>query len=129
MGIERDRRKRRRHGGGSIYDGVPDEDIYARDRWECQMPVCLRLDGRAIDRALKGKGRNPWGPSIDHIVPLADGGPDTEPNKRAAHRQCNTSAGRSRMMEREKETVGQRVQEIISAVRAGKVKPAPPPRP
>jgi hypothetical protein len=113
MSVARDRRKRRSHGGGSDFDGVPDESIYDRDQWECRMPACLHPEGRAIDPALKGAGWHPWRPSIDHVVPLADGGPDTEPNKRAAHSKCNDDADGLRRADRERETADLRQKDIV----------------
>lgn len=86
-------RRRARKGGGRTYDGVTDEAIWERDRWTCLMPRCLQPGGRAIDPAAAWP--DPWSPSIDHIQPLAQGGPDNAPNKRAAHLRCNASAGRA----------------------------------
>jgi 5-methylcytosine-specific restriction endonuclease McrA len=83
----RDRERR----GGRGYDGVTDEQIYRRDKWVCLMPECVCPDGRAIDPELAGTG-DPWAPSIDHVVPLRDGGLDNARNKRAAHARCNNSA-------------------------------------
>lgn len=34
------------------------------------------------------------GPTIDHLVPIADGGLDELANVRLAHRQCNCARGR-----------------------------------
>jgi 5-methylcytosine-specific restriction endonuclease McrA len=51
------------------------------------MPDCLHPDGRAIVPGLPGN--DPWQASIDHIVPLTDGGQDSAANKRAAHKRCN----------------------------------------
>jgi 5-methylcytosine-specific restriction endonuclease McrA len=62
--------------------------VYKRDEWTCQMPQCLCPYGRAISRRLKGK-KNPWAPSVDHIVPLAVGGTSAPANLRAAHQLCN----------------------------------------
>lgn len=88
---ERSRARDREKRGGRGYDGVPDERIYHRDKWVCMMPACLCPDGTAIDRTLLGTG-DPWAPSIDHAVPLRDGGLDNARNKRAAHIRCNNSA-------------------------------------
>lgn len=32
---------------------------------------------------------DPWEFVVDHVIPVIAGGPDTLPNKRAAHRVCN----------------------------------------
>lgn len=62
--------------------------VYARDGWQCKMPVCLCPDGRAIDPGLHGTG-SPWAPSVDHVVRRCDGGTNSRDNLRAAHKQCN----------------------------------------
>jgi hypothetical protein len=62
--------------------------IYERDNWECQMPVCLCPDGRAIDPELRGT-QSRWAPSLDHVVRRSDNGPNDRGNMRAAHRWCN----------------------------------------
>jgi 5-methylcytosine-specific restriction endonuclease McrA len=88
---QRNRARDRERRGGRGYDGISDEQIYRRDKWVCLMPECACPDGTVIDPALAGTG-GPWAPSIDHIVPLRDGGPDSARNKRAAHARCNNSA-------------------------------------
>lgn len=56
---------------------------------ECQVEVC-RCPSREIVFGLRP--RHPWGPSLDHIVPLADGGPPfDEWNLRPAHLGCNAA--------------------------------------
>lgn len=64
--------------------------VYERDGWQCQMPRCLCPAGRAIDPALRGTD-DPWAPSVDHVVLRSAGGPSSNENLRAAHRQCNMS--------------------------------------
>lgn len=83
-------RRRARKGAGKTYDGVTDEQIYERDNWRCRMPECLHPAGRTIDPEL---GCWPWRRSIDHVIPLSRGGPDSQDNKRAAHLQCNVARG------------------------------------
>ena len=90
----RDRAKR----GGRGYDGVSDERIFARDKWVCLMPECVCPEGRAIDRELAGTGGE-WAPSVDHIIPLSEGGADSARNKRAAHARCNNSANEAAQRE------------------------------
>jgi hypothetical protein len=88
-------RRKARGGGEPTYDGVTDWAIYRRDGWECKMPECLCGDGREIsqDRTQRasapGATGDPWRASIDHIVPLAEGGRDDAANKRSAHALCN----------------------------------------
>ncbi len=83
--------RRRRAAERETWDGIPDREIYERDGWTCQIPRCLRPEGRAIDRQLVYP--DPWYREIDHIVPIVHGGPDIAPNKRAAHSACNGSRG------------------------------------
>lgn len=80
--------RRRRAGSESYtYDGVADEQVYERDRWQCQMPACLHPGSRGLHPGLALD--DPWRASIDHVIPLREGGPDTADNKRAAHQHCN----------------------------------------
>lgn len=59
------------------------EDIYLRDRWRCG--VCRR----------KVKPDLPWphpmSATIDHVVPLSQGGGDTPANVRCTHLVCNVT--------------------------------------
>ena len=54
----------------------------ARDKPACH--IC----GQAIDYALPHL--DPMSFVVDHVTPLAKGGPDTLDNKKAAHRDCNS---------------------------------------
>lgn len=45
-----------------------------------------------IDRSLSGL--HPLGPTIGHVIALADGGTDHLENLRPEHRSCNLRAGR-----------------------------------
>jgi hypothetical protein len=55
--------------------------IYERDGWVCQ------LCGGAVDR--DGDPTGDWTPSLDHIIPQAQGGEHDPANLRLAHRWCN----------------------------------------
>lgn len=90
-GKDRGRARRRAARGGRGYDGITDEQVYRRDKWVCLMPACACPDGRVIDPALTGL-QEPWAPSVDHVIPLSQGGLDNAPNKRAAHAKCNQEA-------------------------------------
>jgi hypothetical protein len=57
------------------------EEIYERDRWKCG--ICRRR----IDRRLRHP--HPMSVSLDHVIPLALGGPHTRANVQAAHLRCN----------------------------------------
>jgi 5-methylcytosine-specific restriction endonuclease McrA len=59
---------------------VTDEEILERDRWRC---FCGKRIGKSF------KYPHPRSRSIDHVVPLSEGGDDTAANKRAAHLGCN----------------------------------------
>jgi len=58
--------------------------VFERDKWRCV------LCGR---RVVKGKGMgshdNPMGPTLDHLVPIAQGGEHTYANVACAHWSCN----------------------------------------
>lgn len=62
-------------------------EIYDRDRWRCG------LCRKRVDRRLKWP--NPMSVSLDHIVPICDGGPHSRVNVQCAHLSCNSrkSAG------------------------------------
>lgn len=64
--------------------------IYERDHWMCWL---CRDD---VDRTLIGS-MSPWRPSLDHVVPRAQGGSDDPDNLNLAHWWCNSarSDGRS----------------------------------
>lgn len=83
VGLPRKRRndRIRRQRRAETWDGVTDAEIMERDRWRCG--ICRK----AISRNLKWP--HPKSPSIDHIVPISEGGEDTAGNKRAAHLGCN----------------------------------------
>lgn len=63
------------------WDGVTDAEIMERDRWRCG--ICGQRIGKSF------KYPHARSKSIDHVVPLIEGGDDTSANKRAAHLGCN----------------------------------------
>lgn len=83
----------------ATWDGVTDNQIWERDGWVCLLGERCLFPGEPLDRTSLPKGvrpsrtRNPLYPTVDHIVPLSRGGPDTAVNKRAAHLACNCSRG------------------------------------
>jgi hypothetical protein len=86
----RERVSRRRASKAGV-DSEPynRNDIFERDGWICQLchePIdpdaTYRIDGLY----------NPRYKSIDHIVPLIQGGPDTPDNVQASHQICNSTA-------------------------------------
>lgn len=60
-------------------------EVAARTAWRCH------LCDVAVDPTLSGL--HPDGPTVDHVLPLSRGGPDTLPNVRLAHRRCNVKRG------------------------------------
>ncbi len=63
------------------WDGVTNTEIMERDHWRCG--ICRKVIGKSF------KWPHPRSKSIDHIVPVSQGGDDTAGNKRAAHLGCN----------------------------------------
>lgn len=59
--------------------------VFERDGWRCHL--CNRTT----------RPETPWQhpdhPTIDHLVPISEGGPHTEENAATAHRRCNTRRG------------------------------------
>lgn len=60
-------------------------DIFERDGWRCH--IC----GKKIRCSLPHS--HPLGATLDHLIPLADGGADAPDNVAAAHRLCNSIKG------------------------------------
>lgn len=73
------RRRAQKRGVGSV--PYREADIFTRDGWTC------RLCHNPIDPNLSR--RDPFGASIDHIIPLSRGGADAPENVQAAHLDCN----------------------------------------
>lgn len=55
-------------------------------------PDCW-LCGQPIDLALPRRPPHPYSSSIDHVIPVRDGGPNVRSNLRHAHARCNASRG------------------------------------
>lgn len=83
VGLARKRRndRIRRQRRAETWDGITDAEIMERDRWRCG--ICRKAIGKTF------KWPHPRSASIDHIVPISEGGEDTAGNKRAAHLGCN----------------------------------------
>lgn len=79
-------RRRHRFYGGVWEKGITAENVAKRDGMRCQMCGCK------VDRH-KGKGWQPTGWSIGHIVPISDGGNTTWDNVRCECISCNTRKG------------------------------------
>lgn len=81
-------RKRQRHvrrmrklGNGAIVERFTPMEIFARDNWICQ--ICKR-------KVLKKPHPHPLSATLDHIVPLSQGGSHTKANVQLAHFLCNS---------------------------------------
>ena len=73
---------------GNGYEKFLDIEIFERDCWVCQ--IC----GKHVDEMLKFPHRR--SASLDHIVPVVDGGGHTRINVRLAHLGCNSAKGAGR---------------------------------
>lgn len=60
-------------------------EIADRDGWRCQ------LCGRLVSRTARYPA--PTSPSIDHIIPLSQGGSDLKSNVQLSHFRCNAAKG------------------------------------
>lgn len=83
---ERERKKRGKRARRARKRGVAHEpytlaEIATRDRFRCG------LCGKRV--AMKQAVPHPKAPTIDHIVPIADGGTDVRANVQLAHFECN----------------------------------------
>lgn len=78
-------RRRRAAKRGQPSEPYTLTEIAERDRSRCQ------LCRRKVNMALKAP--HPKSPTIDHVVPIADGGDDTRANVQLAHFGCNSSKG------------------------------------
>lgn len=70
---------------GAFKRPVFKRSIFERDRWICQ--ICHKK----IDMSLKAP--HPMSATIDHIIPLSEGGKHEPLNVQAAHYGCNASKG------------------------------------
>lgn len=79
------KRRRRAAKRGGTSEPYTLAQIAARDGNRCQ------LCRRTVNMTLAGP--HPKAPSIDHVVPLVEGGDDTRANVQLAHFGCNSSKG------------------------------------
>ncbi|WP_396275713.1 HNH endonuclease [Gordonia sp. AC31] len=77
--------RRRARQRGAYVESVYRHEIYARDKWTCG--VC----GRKVHR--NRVTPHPMAPTIDHIIPLSQGGTHEPANVRTAHFLCNAIRG------------------------------------
>lgn len=81
---EKNRRRRAAKRGG-VSEPYTTAEIAARDRFIC------RLCGKRV--AMKQVVPHPKAPTVDHIVPVSEGGDDTRANVQLAHFVCNSVKG------------------------------------
>ena len=62
---------------------IKEKEIYLRDGWTCQ--ICHKKVHNKL------KFPNPMSASLDHIIPLSEGGTHTYDNVQLAHLGCNIS--------------------------------------
>lgn len=79
--VARKRRRRRARRAAVRSEPYSAQEIYERDAWRCG------LCGRKINR--RARWPHYQSATIDHIIPLADGGDDVPLNVQAAHMICN----------------------------------------
>lgn len=77
--------RRRAATAAQLLEVVDPDVVLERDGWRCH------LCGGKIRRRLSGLHR--LGPTIDHLVPLSQGGEHSYANVAAAHRACNSARG------------------------------------
>lgn len=75
--------RRMRHSGAEV-ERFTFAEICVRDKWRCG--VC----GKKVPRV---KYPDPQSPSLDHVIPLSQGGPHTRANVRLTHWLCNSRRG------------------------------------
>ncbi|WP_103379738.1 HNH endonuclease [Pseudonocardia dioxanivorans] len=78
-------RRNRRYYDPRLIEGRPRREIFVRDNWTCQ------LCNEPVDQLLAYPHH--MSASIDHIVPVRDGGSHTRANVRLAHYICNVRRG------------------------------------
>lgn len=83
--LRRGKRKRRAAKRGGKSEKYTSLEIFKRDGWRCH--IC----GTAVQRDAQVPHLK--APTIDHLVPIADGGDDVRSNVATAHFVCNSRRG------------------------------------
>lgn len=81
------RRRRKARERGARCEPYTLAEIAERDGYRCRIPGC----GKRV--AMSRPVPHPKAATIDHIIPLVDGGEDTRTNARLAHFLCNSQRG------------------------------------
>lgn len=84
-GRRRLKRRRRMRERSAEREPYSDRDIFERDAWRCG------LCGGRVNPLHQVP--HPKAPTIDHIIPLSEGGADTRRNVQLAHFLCNSRKG------------------------------------
>lgn len=78
----RDAAQRARNAGATVVDLFDREHIFERDRWACQQcGITVSLDVDALD---------PTSATVDHVIPLSQGGEHTMTNTQCLCLLCNS---------------------------------------
>ena len=83
--LRQKRRRRRARTAGAGYKTLSFRTVAERDNWVCQ------LCGGLVDPAVEWP--DPMTATLDHIIPLSQGGDHSEANGQLAHWRCNTLKG------------------------------------
>lgn len=86
--VRRDVEKRRARR--AVRQNLPRERYTLAEVQELSCHVC-GICGGLVDPTLSGLDE--YGPTVDHIIPIAKGGPDLRHNVQLAHRVCNLRKG------------------------------------
>jgi 5-methylcytosine-specific restriction endonuclease McrA/predicted nucleic acid-binding Zn ribbon protein len=78
--------RRAKEAGVEVEPGLDPFDIFERDGWRCY--IC----GEPTPKALRGT-RHPKAPELEHVTPIASGGPHTRENTACACKVCNFKKG------------------------------------
>lgn len=78
-------RRRAMKAGATVGEPFTNGEIFERDRWVC------RLCHRSVDSELAWP--HPMSASLDHLVPLSEGGAHSKENTALAHLRCNVRKG------------------------------------
>lgn len=77
-------RRMRMRGSQAEVERFSPMEIFHRDGWRCG--VCHR-------KVPRKPFPHPLSATLDHLIPLSEGGPHTRANVRLAHLRCNTERG------------------------------------
>lgn len=85
--LRRGKAIRRRYLAEKVGDmGITWRALGRRHGWDCH------LCGKPVLQKA-GTAHEPWGGTVDHLIPIVDGGTHTWDNVALAHRRCNISRG------------------------------------